>query len=62
MAAVNTHHSLVNGQEKLIAVVGLDHAIVVDTDDALLICSDHSMGEIRSVLKKLREMGSVNYL
>lgn len=61
VVAVNTHHSLVNGREKLIAVVGLDHVIVVDTEDALLICSDTSAKDIKTLLRELKEKEGTAY-
>ncbi|MBR2067269.1 MAG: mannose-1-phosphate guanylyltransferase [Solobacterium sp.] len=54
---INTEDSIIQGNNKLIAVVGLDNIIVVDTDDALLICDEDHAGEIRDVMKALEEKG-----
>lgn len=45
-------------RDKLVAVVGMDNIVVVDTDDALLVCSldrDQQVREIVSALKKKKD-------
>ncbi len=51
---IDTNHCIVQGHEKLIAMVGIQNAIVVDTGDALLMCDKSSAGNIRKVLEVLR--------
>ena len=60
--SVNTRDTIIQGRDKLIAAVGIENAIVVDTDDAILICSKDSTSEIRTVLRILRERGMDEYL
>lgn len=50
---VETKNSIIEGTDKLIAAVGLKDIIVVDTDDALLICDKGHAGDIKKVLEKL---------
>ena len=52
--AVNTKKCIIEGSEKLISTVGLEDMIVVDSDDALLICRKESAGDIKKVLENLR--------
>ena len=54
VVTVNTKNSIIQGGEKLIATVGLQDVIVVDTEDALLICDKDSAGDIKKVLENLR--------
>ncbi len=54
VVAVDSARCIVQGGEKLIAMVGMEDTIVVDTDDALLICAKESAGEIRKVLDALK--------
>jgi mannose-1-phosphate guanylyltransferase len=42
---------------KVVAVVGLDDVIVVDTDDALLVCRKGSSQDVREIVEKLRKGG-----
>ena len=54
VVTVNSTRCIVQGGEKLIAMVGLEDIIIVDTRDALLVCAKDSAGDIRKVLEVLR--------
>lgn len=60
--AVHTKNSIIEGGAKLIAVVGLDDIIIVDTNDALLVCNKENTGEIKTVLENLRICNRTEYL
>ena len=62
VVAVNTRNSIVQGSSKLIALVGLSDLIVVDSEDALLICDKDSAGDIKKVLENLRISNQTAYL
>ncbi len=62
VVAVNTSRSTIQGGKKLIAAVGLENLIVVDTEDAILICSKNHAGEIKKVLEELRNRDCLEYL
>lgn len=59
---VDTKNTIIQGGEKLIATVGLDNLIVVDTEDALLICEKEHAGDIKKVLENLRICNRNEYL
>lgn len=59
---VETQNTIIQGQDKLIAAVGLENLIVVDTPDALLICEKDHAGDIKKVLETLRMCGRTEYL
>ena len=46
----------------MIAAVGLDNMIVVDTEDALLICAKEQAGDIKKVLENLKICNRTEYL
>lgn len=52
--SINTSNCIVQGEKKLIATVGLDDTIVVDTEDAILICHKDHAGEIKKVIENLK--------
>ena len=62
VVTVDTKNTIIQGEGRLIAAVGLRNLIVVDTEDALLICSEDSAGEIRKVLENLRICNRTEYL
>ncbi len=54
VVTVDSTGCTVSGQEKLIAVLGLQEVVIVDTPDALLVCSKQSTQDIRKLLAALR--------
>lgn len=62
VVAVDTKNTIIQGGEKLIALVGLENTIVVDTEDALLVCKKDHAGEIKKVLEMLRICNRTEYL
>lgn len=62
VVTVDTKNTIIQGEGRLIAAVGLRNLIVVDTEDALLICDGDSAGEIRKVLENLRICNRTEYL
>lgn len=59
---VDTKNTIIQGDKKLIATVGIENLIVVDTEDALLICEKDSAGNIKKVLENLKICGRTEYL
>lgn len=62
VVAVDTKSSIIQGGNKLIACVGLRDVIVVDTEDALLVCESGSAGSIKQVLENLKICNRTEYL
>ncbi|MBI3343037.1 mannose-1-phosphate guanylyltransferase [Candidatus Gottesmanbacteria bacterium] len=60
---VDTKGSLIWGNGKrLIGVVGVEDLIVVDTNDALLICRRGRSGDVKNLLKLLKDQGKKEVL
>lgn len=59
---VNTHNCVIQGAQKLIATVGLEDLIVVDTEDATLICAKDHAGEIKKVIENLKICNREEYI
>ena len=62
VVTVNTKNTIIQGSKKLIATVGVEDLIVVDTEDALLICEKEQAGDIKKVLENLRICNRTEYL
>ncbi len=62
VVSVGSSDCVIQGGGKLIAAVGLRDMIVVDTEDATLICAKESAGDIKKVLEQLRDAGRDEYL
>ena len=62
VVTVESTDTLVYSPQKLVALVGVKDLIVVETEDALLIChKDHSQ-DIRKVVEKLEREDMKEYL
>ncbi|MBC5696645.1 mannose-1-phosphate guanylyltransferase [Agathobaculum hominis] len=59
---VDTKNTIIEGDKKLIATVGIEDLIIVDTEDALLICEKDSAGNIKKVLENLKICNRTEYL
>ena len=59
---VETHRCVIQGREKLIAAVGLEDMVIVDTEDALLVCDKKDAGSIKKVLENLKICNRTEYL
>lgn len=62
VVSVNTKHCTIEARDKLIAAVGLEDIVIVDTDDVTLVCSKNHAGEIKQILGRLRDEGRNEYL
>lgn len=53
----NVRRTTICGGKRLIAAVGIKDIIIVDTDDALLVCAKDSTQDVKQIIAKLRENG-----
>ncbi|MBR5765180.1 MAG: mannose-1-phosphate guanylyltransferase [Lachnospiraceae bacterium] len=60
--SVGTKDCIIQAKDKLIAAVGLKDIVVVDTDDATLICDKSATADIKKVLENLRNNDRTEYL
>lgn len=60
--SIDTRDTIIQGEGKLIATVGVSNLIVVDSEDALLICEKDCAGKIKKVLETLRLCNQTEYL
>ena len=51
---IGTEHSTICGGKRLIAAVGVENIIVVDTADALLICDKDNTQDVKKVIENLK--------
>ena len=59
---VDTKNTIIQGEDKLIATVGLNDLIIVDSHDAILICQKDGAGNIKKILENLRICNRTEYL
>ena len=56
-AAINTRDTLILGDKRLIATIGIEGLVIVDTDDALLVCSKEREQDVRRMVELLAQNG-----
>ena len=59
---VDTARSVILGERRLVAAIGLEDMIIVDTEDALLVCPRSRAQDVRKVVDALRRAGKTRFL
>ncbi len=59
---VGTEASFIRGGRRLIATIGIKDVIIVDTDDALLICACERAQDVKLVVEQLQKEGRLEHL
>lgn len=52
---LDTTNTLIDGRNRLVATIGLDNVVIVDTDDALLVCAKDKVQDIKQIVNWLEE-------
>ena len=59
---LDTSDALIHTDGRLIAVVDVDNIVIVDTKNALLICSKSKAQNVKKIVNQLKEEGKKEYL
>lgn len=59
---INSENCLVEANGKLIVTIGLDDLVIIDTEDALLICKKEKSQAVKKAVEKLKVAGKDKYL
>lgn len=59
---VATRSCFIQGGEKLIATIGLEDIIIIDTEDAMLVCARDQAQDVKLIVEKLQEDSKTEYL
>jgi mannose-1-phosphate guanylyltransferase len=62
LLARDTQGAFVFGKGRLVALVGVDNIVVIDTDDALLVCDRARAQEVRFLVEELKRRGSTELI
>jgi hypothetical protein len=60
--ALDSRRNLVRSDGRLVALLGLDDVIVVDTPDVLLVCARNRAEAVRDLVRRLETEGKDGYL
>jgi len=59
---IDTQGTLIFGGKRLIATIGLEGLVIVDTEDTLLVCTQEREQEVRTLVRELEARGETKYL
>ncbi|MEG1924503.1 MAG: mannose-1-phosphate guanylyltransferase [Ruthenibacterium sp.] len=59
---IGTENSVFMSEHRLIAAVGVQNLIVVETDDVTLVCDKDNTQDVKKIVEKLRAQGATQYL
>ena len=62
VVTIETKNSIIQATDKLIATVGLEDIIIVDTKDALLICNKDNTQDVKKIIENLKLYNKFEYL
>lgn len=60
--ALDTQNSIVDAGRRLVAVIGADDLVIVDTEDVTFVCDKNKLDMVRELLEELRSRNMVKYL
>lgn len=58
---VDSKNSLVYATSKLVTTIGLDNIVVVETEDAVLVCDKNKTQDVKKVFDKLKQNNDLEY-
>lgn len=59
---IDSHNCMIHSPSKLVAAVGLDDMVVIETEDALLICPKARSQDVKLIVERLKKTGKTEYL
>ena len=57
---LDTRDSLVFGEHRLVAALGVEDLIIIDTQDALLVCSRDREQDVKQIVQLLQAQGKAD--
>ncbi|MCR4924189.1 MAG: NTP transferase domain-containing protein [Lachnospiraceae bacterium] len=62
VVTINSRDCIIQAGDKLIAAVGLENTVIVDTEDATLICNKEKTADIKKLLEEIKNKGMDQYV
>ncbi|MCM1038374.1 MAG: mannose-1-phosphate guanylyltransferase [Ruminococcus sp.] len=59
---IDTHDCIIYAKNKLVTTIGLDSVIVVETEDAVLVCDKNRAQEVKKIVEALQDCNKRQYL
>ncbi|RJP71719.1 MAG: mannose-1-phosphate guanylyltransferase [Candidatus Abyssobacteria bacterium SURF_17] len=62
VVSIESTGNIIHSTKKLVAVIGLKDIVIIETDDALLVCPKERAPDVRRVVDELKKRGLDSYL
>ncbi len=62
LIAIDTKNSLIETNSKLVVTIGLSDIVVIEDEDAILICAKDKTQDVKKAIEKLKELKKDKYL
>jgi len=59
---IDTERCVIHSPQKLVATVGIRDLVIVDTEDALLVCTADRSQDVKHLVERLHRLGLTKYL
>ncbi len=59
---IDTHDCIIYAKDKLVTTIGLENMVVVETEDAVLVCDKSRVQEVKKIVEALEEGNKQEYL
>ena len=59
---LNTRNTLIKGEKRLIATVGVEDLVIIDTQDALLVAHKDQVQDVKKIVEQLKAQGRTEHL
>ena len=59
---IDTHDCIIYAKNKLVTTIGLDNVVVVETEDAVLVCDKNRAQEVKKIVEALEDCNKPQYL
>lgn len=60
--SVDSGDMLIEGNGKLIATIGVQNLVIIQTDDALLVCDKNKTQDVKKIVEQLKSAGAQTYI
>ena len=62
VVSIESTGNIIHSTKKLVAVIGLKDVVIIETEDALLVCAKERAPDVRRIVDELRKRGLESYL
>lgn len=62
VVSIKTSNCIIQGMDKLIAAVGLKNVVIVESQDAILVCDKQHTADVKRVIERLADLNKEKYL